>query len=682
MKKLFSLAVVIVLFVSLMSGCTAGNKPYSNYTEVCNTKEYYERPLSLPVGFQNFSIGNYMDIYASYNGSICKFTDAGELRITYEDTLGFSAPYFYDGYIYSVSNGCLYKIDSSKKGTITQIGERMDGTGANCIVVNDDFAFITMHHYDENNKFSLKLMRVDLGTGEATELDLGTEQRLYCSAGGVMYVYTKEVVDREEVYSLYEIPTDGEPIYICDLTDVGATARFVLENGWFYYADTSGNICAKSMATGEINICVSNAGIIDFGQYSEIGMTFSDGNIYYYNAATGNVESFYTPHLINDRITVNICQTSAGSYIDFEKLGKRADISANLSMKTEENVKLKIMAGDSDVDIYFISATLARTLMDKDIYIPIESDLIKSFNDGCFDYIENACASKNGDIALIPISSYVPSIVYPIEAQEEVGFKREDLFFYDSFMDIARNHNTDRLVFQTADVIYEGLHAQYEEYYCDFENNKFDYTTDLYKNFYGELLNPTITGDDPAISLLINPIKYVDERHPEANLTSLDDPNYYPDITLFSAGRYAYCDYADQCPKFFEQWRAVPVPKISEKVNGNYIEVTFAYINPYTENYEDAVAALEVIAQNLSDISTNESAYSFLYEDKSAYASRYHTDSEVFSDFYEIAANGFLSDYRLIYELRDDIRQFDEGRITVDEAVEMYQRQVEIWLNE
>lgn len=247
---------VFVLAVGILSGCNVGDKPFSNYTEVCDTESYYVRNFSLPVEFFNFSFGKYLNIYAAYNGNICKFYDSGELRTTYENTYGFSAPYYFNEYIYAMStDGYLYKIHNNS-GEMSAVSEKMDGYSANCVVVNGDFALLTMHTTNDSGRFKIQLMRVDLASGEATELDLGTDQRLYCSAGGVMYVYTKEVIDRKEVYSLYEIPTEGKPIYICDMTDIGSTPRFVLENGVFYYADQMGDLCGRSLTDGEISICV------------------------------------------------------------------------------------------------------------------------------------------------------------------------------------------------------------------------------------------------------------------------------------------------------------------------------------------------------------------------------------------------------------------------------------------
>lgn len=682
MKNLFSLIIAVVLVAGLTTSCTlAGDKPFSNYTEVCNTESYYERPLSLPVGFQNFSMGKYMEFYASYNGSICKFTDAGELRITYEDTLGFSAPYYYDGYIYAVSNGCLYQINSGLKGGMTQIGERMDGTGANCVVVNDSFALITLHHYNENNKFSLKLMRVDLGTGEATELDLGTEQRLYCSAGGVMYVYTKEVVDREEVYSLYEIPVEGEPIYICDMTDVGAVAKFVLEDGVFYYGGTNGDLCAKSLITGDITTCVYGVGIFDMGQYMETGMAFYQGNIIYYNANTGCIESIFVPNFgFSDKkvITIAAPEDISVSHINLSELAKYTDVEINYITISQSEMLLKIMAGDTDVDIYLVTGKTARILLEKNIYTPLESETIADFNDSCFDYIADYCLADTGDIGLMPVSSYVPAIVYPLEAADEVGFTKDDLRYFDDFMEFVRNHGSTRNPFQAGTVIFDNLHTQYTEYYCDMKNGKFDYTTDLYRSFYCE---PELSDkkDDQETMLFKSPMLYIDERHPEANPKSLIDPNHFSDITLLCAGLYNYSDYAENCPTFFTEWGAAPMPSISEQATGNFVDVEFAYINPHIESKESAIEVLEVISQNLMNIRGGQALYSFILEDKTAYAKDYHPESQVFNDYFDIAKKGFIFSYYWEPTIRD---KYFEGILTADEALESYQRQVEIWLNE
>ena len=682
MKKHFSILLTILLAWGLLTSCAGGEKPYSAYTEVCDTESYHENIVSVPAGFTNFSVGKYTNIYASYNGSICRFSDTGELTFTYEDTLGFSAPYYYKDYIYAVSDGYLCKIDSSRKGTLTQISEKMDGVGANCVVVNDGFALVTLHHYGERDKFSVKLMRVDLATGKSYELDLGSEQRIYCSAGGVMYVYTKETVDRETVYSLYEIPAEGEPVYICDMTDVGATPRFVLEDGVFYYANGMGDLCAKSLITGDISTVKAGAGIYGMGEYSESGMAFSEGNIFYYNADTASIESLYTPsHGLSGKSLVKICapHKKAVAHIDTDALARYTDAELNYTDFSEDEIALKILAGDTDVDIYFVSAPLARKLLEKNIYTPIESEAVRSFNESCFDYLTDACLAENGDIALMPVSNYVYGIVYPTSSLEEAGITREELLYYDTFMNAVRNKKSSKHVFQFGNVIYNSLLMQYAQYYCDFENGEFDFTSDVFAKFFTELLTYYPDYDSWEPYGFIHPRKYDPEANPEL-VGKEETANFSSDLTLMNISSFNYYEYSTHCSDFFDGWRAIPMPRLSEDVQANYVEAEFAVINPYSNNKEAAVKLLEDIAKNYMSVRGGQAKYSFLLEDKSAYSGDYHPDSQVFGDFYDIAKEGFIFTYEIESAVICD--DFSKGLISEKEALEELQRQADISLNE
>lgn len=688
MKKLFSILLTALLVLGLLTSCAGSEKPYSAYSEICDTESYYENIVSMPALFTNFSVGKYANFYVSYNGLICKFYDTGEMTQTYEGTLGFSAPYFYDGYIYAVSNGYLYKIDSSRKGTVTQISDKMDGAGANCVVVNDSFALVTLHHYDEHDRFSVKLMRVDLLTGMANELELGSEQRLYCSAGGVMYVYARETDDRETVYSLYEIPADGEPVYICDMTDIGETPRFVLEGGVFYYADKMGDLCGKSLITGDTYTIVAGAGIYDMGEYSESGMTFYEGNIFYYNGNTASIETVYTPsHELSGKPIVKICALYGKSvaHIDIDALSRYTDAELNYTGLfnftdfNEDAVALKILAGDTDVDIYFVSASLAGKLLEKNIYTPIESEVVKSFNNSCFDYIADACVAENGDIAFMPISNYVYGIVYPTASFEEAGITRDELLYYDSFMDTVRNKKTSKHVFQLGDVIYNSLLKQYSKYYCDFENGEFDFTSDVVAKFFTELCTYYPDYDSWEPYGFMHPQRYDPEVNPEL-VGKEETAQFSSDLTLMTISAYNYYSYATGCSDFFDGWRAVPMPRLSEDVPATYVEAEFAIINPYSQNKEAAVSVLEDIAENYMSVRGGQAKYSFLLEDKAAYSDDYHPDSQVFADFYDIAKEGFVFTYEIgSASICDD---FSKGLISAEEALEELQRQVDIYMNE
>ncbi len=122
------------------------------------------------------------------------------------------------------------------------------------------------------------------------------------------------------------------------------------------------------------------------------------------------------------------------------------------------------------------------------------------------------------------------------------------------------------------------------------------------------------------------------------------------------------------------------MPKLSEDVSANYVEVEFAVINPYSANKEAAVKLLEDIAQNYMSVRGGQAKYSFLFKDKAAYSGDYHPDSQVFGDFYDIAKDGFVSTYEIDSAVICD--DFSKGLLSEKEALAELQRQVDINLNE
>ena len=71
----------------------------------------------------------------------------------------------------------------------------------------------------------------------------------------------------------------------------------------------------------------------------------------------------------------------------------------------------------------------------------------------------------------------------------------------------------------------------------------------------------------------------------------------------------------------------------------------------------------------------------YLFEDESCYPENYLPESQLFADIYNICKNGYISAYQ-VNTVHGDIEEYQNGKITLDKAIEMYQREVDIWLNE
>ena len=128
-----------------------------------------------------------------------------------------------------------------------------------------------------------------------------------------------------------------------------------------------------------------------------------------------------------------------------------------------------------------------------------------------------------------------------------------------------------------------------------------------------------------------------------------------------------------------EGWRVLPAPRLDATVQNNQVNVGCAIINPYSENKELAMEYLEAVAQNPNVL--NGFMPAILFKDMSMYEGIYDMSVPVMQDIYSIVKEGVFgeSSYPFLFDLVNDYQQ---GRYTLDEAIEKIQRDTEMWLNE
>lgn len=350
-----------------------------------------------------------------------------------------------------------------------------------------------------------------------------------------------------------------------------------------------------------------------------------------------------------------------GSVIRLDRFSEYSDIPISVTGYGYSDVILKILAGDSDIDIYFLSGSDVRQLIEKEIYEPISSDTVIRHNESCFEYLKSFC-TVDGEAVLMPLTSAITAILTPAEVAEEMP----DITYIDDYLGWVRDYTGSRKAYTRADNLYTFVNYQYEKYYCDFENRSFDYDTEIYRHIYSELLG----GFE----------RYSETPGAVKGFESAAGKNITDEKTVLAAeGNFS--EYAD----FADGWRAFAIPKISDKVGGNFVNVIFAYINPYGKHKESAVKVLETVAENYS-VMTDGGIYDifnypFIKKDRADYGEKYHTDSALFDDFFGIAEDGFVHEYQLA-SARNDIDLYQSGTIALEEAIEMYSREIGAWLNE
>ncbi len=359
------------------------------------------------------------------------------------------------------------------------------------------------------------------------------------------------------------------------------------------------------------------------------------------------------------------------STFDVDEISRLSGYECRAVDHLPEEVIVKLLASDSDVDIYFLPVDTVNKIKNMGLYYPIESEIVKGFNDSCFDHMRDAAINDNGDTVGMVVDSSIKALIYPAELEAETGVDIQGLTALEEVLDFLEGYEGERVGYISDDLcFYYELLYQYEKYFCDFESKTFDYNTDLYKKIYtSTVLKLDENGKSDGFYGLV-PI----------GLTGFSKTDFDVD-KLFMADA-SFVDVVDKSPEFVSELRAIPLPKINDDCK-NCASATYAVINPSSKNINGAIKVLETIAENRDKVGFYYGRYPLIKKDVSDYSDKYMTDTEVFKDYYNIAANGDISEYWFgTYQYRYDIDDYRTGKTTQDEAIAEYERMIDIWLNE
>ena len=369
-------------------------------------------------------------------------------------------------------------------------------------------------------------------------------------------------------------------------------------------------------------------------------------------------------------ITPDPSHYRVGGLFDYTKLSQLSGMNIEVHGFTDENRTLKILAEDSDIDIYFFFHDDAKYILDNNLVSPIDSDIIDEFNSKTFEALQKVCVDENGNTVMMPLEYSILSLFVPKQAVEELGLTAQNIEYWEDFYNYLTNYNGPRKSYGNGFNLFHLIEMQYHYYNCDLENGEFDYDNEDFRRLYETLLgNWVFDGQSYNQPYFLNvPLNKFD---PDENLFDLN-----------GISRYLSLSDPENNEIRAQEFVTFPVPKYDEKVEKNMLSVaSFAYINPYSENKEAAVKFLETIAENYYSIVSSNCAY-FIFSDTSMYPEAIDTESQLFKDFIAMSDNSEI----LFYDFNDVVSEIDYEytcmELTLDEAIEERTRVVDIKLNE
>lgn len=699
----------LLLIIILLAGCSTSDKNDAGGDVKLPSfqKITVSNPASEVVTFTVSPDGNLYILEAG--GLLTVYKNDGTLMHEYENTSDFIAVCWHDGmvYAYDAVKQQIVALDT-KDGSIKKITDELKAEEILKLASAGEYIYALavpeVHNYELGPNgyinFGEILYRINPKTGEVIDTNETNIIAIYAASDGKLYYYAY----RDDAYALYTFGTkDGKSAKLYNLDDIGYITAFVYENDYFIYSDHEKVVMLNLSDNTEkvieepILILCSN------------DMTFLKGNIIYFGYYTDKPNAINSVYIedINRNSHADISDIdnddkknkeykefieaaeekgSVAVSIPFSKVYINSSIVKRISgIKTvfisqnidNQAVLTEIMAGNPDVDIYITTPAsyLAEGVLSKGIYVSLNnSEIIKNYKDKCFDYIADAMTAPSGDIWMLPLQldSYV--IWYIPENIEKFDIDLEEFRYLDDFLKLSermpRTGNYAAYV-ETPYLFARSLEDQYDMTYNNFKEKKVNYETPLFRDLFDKMWSGWI---------MYSP----NSRHPLFR-SSHDDykGELMEESARFDKTRviYKYDSIGEQLNmSSLDGWRVLPMPRLNSDVKKNSVNISCAFINPHSKNKELALEYLEAITKVPFDYWSYTCV--LLFKDKEMYADRYDITQPAFEDIYNIVKDGMINSRCGFYINGNIIDDYQNGRLTLDEAIALIQREAEMWLNE
>ena len=318
-----------------------------------------------------------------------------------------------------------------------------------------------------------------------------------------------------------------------------------------------------------------------------------------------------------------------------------------------EAYTLKVLAGDSDFDMFVLSSRddISYNIKQNGAFYALnEVQGVQEYLDACFPHMKELATNEEGDIWMIPVELAIPVVVYPKEycAIQQVEFSSMNFGEWLNFVEQVETTTPEKGSVSTL-VLAEELFQQYLTKYNTFDTEVFRTYIKQLKDIYDK------TG------MLLFDFDFISGLRKGEIIEGFYAYEYYLSSLL---------EYAELIGDL-DEIGVVGVPSISEEM-GNMGTLTFLAVNPNSKNLE---ATLEYISTFCHYMMTKQD--SFLLQDESTY-----TDTPFIKECYQAYAKGevsFMMDSDIYW---NQFWDYLDGEITLEEMVEEIERKREIYLGE
>ena len=357
----------------------------------------------------------------------------------------------------------------------------------------------------------------------------------------------------------------------------------------------------------------------------------------------------------------------------------------------------KLVRGDEDVDIYFISMGNAycEKLMEDGICYPLDESMsLKAEQEAFFDSISDFFRTESGRIWGMPIKCSAEVLLAYPENMKKYEVTQEDIGDYFSLLKMLERVKNDqeRHCFLQGSFYGEDLLIGYvanhgKERKLGEEFREYLQTMWTGWTMYGFHEDENLHENHPLMgaAYMKNPA-YVDmsfQELIEKNLWNELQLSVYenaflmdPEETIFNM---TYSREILEREALQEGTRAYPLPLLSKNDRKLLYVGGVAVINPRGKHREKALQYLETLSAYLREHGN----LGFVYQDQKAYEGIFDMDSELMQDLYGIYQDSMVRRPDIADDVfNEDIYPYHQGKKSLDEAMDSIQEKIRAFYGE
>ena len=334
-----------------------------------------------------------------------------------------------------------------------------------------------------------------------------------------------------------------------------------------------------------------------------------------------------------------------------------------------ENYALKVLAQDSDFDLYLLSSadSVSYNLKEKGAFYALnEVPGVMEYLDACFPYLKEASTNEDGDIWMIPVEVHTTALSYHKEYSAMRGVDLSNMNFSEflTLVEEVETEESEKGSISTY-LLVKNLFLQYLEAYDSFDTEDFRQyakqvkqiqenagTLKMESRYVGQASQGTSdAGEDPA---------YTQEE-----LEKIPDFLYAiqtnPDVIFLDIENLGNSDMIG----------VTTMPKVSKDM-GNVGTLVLIAVNPEANNLEFTLEYISAFCKYMMNKKDT-----FILADETLY-----TDTPITKEYYEVFQQGTIGFQMDASVYWTEFWAYLDGELELEEMIQEIERKLQIYVGE